>query len=159
MQQAISHLTTSDAIIAAIIERAGPFAMQYREPDFSSLARAIVFQQLSGKSARPIYARLEAACGGAVTPEAVLKLRMPALRKVGLSRQKSSYLRDLAGQSARGKINFAAMGTMSDEEVVATLTEVKGIGTWTAHMFLIFALRRPNVLPYRRLRRARCHQA
>ena len=147
MQQAISHLNASDAIIAAIIQRAGPFAMQYRELDFSALARAIVFQQLSGKSARPIYARLEAACGGAVTPEAILKLRAPTLRKVGLSRQKSSYLRDLAHRSVTGEINFAAMHEMSDEEVVVTLTQVKGIGTWTAHMFLIFALRRPNVLP------------
>src|SRR5438270_3123558 len=147
MQQAISHLNASDAIIAAIIQRAGPFAMQYREPDFSSLARAIVFQQLSGKSARPIYARLEAACGGAVTPAAILKLRAPALRKVGLSRQKSSYIRDLARRSASGEIDFAALPQMSDEEVISALTQVRGIGVWTAHMFLIFALRRPNVLP------------
>src|SRR5438045_6688194 len=114
MQQAISHLTTSDAIIAAIIERAGPFAMQYREPDFSALARAIVFQQLSGKSARPIYARLEAACGGAVTPKAILKLRAPALRKVGLSRPKSFSLLDLARRSVTGELNFAAMHEMRD---------------------------------------------
>src|SRR5438046_10686373 len=129
MQEALSHLTGADAAIAALIQRTSPFAMQYRDADFASLARAIVFQQLSGKSARPIYARLEAACGGAVTPEAILKLRAPTLRKVGLSRQKSSYLRDLARRSVTGEINFAAMHEMSDAEVLVTLTQVNGIGT------------------------------
>src|SRR5438105_880178 len=109
MEAAINQLQSCDPIISSIIRRVGGYRMTYREPNFSSLARAIVFQQLSGKSARPIYARLEAACGGAVTPEAVLKLRLPALRKVGLSRQKSSYLRDLARRSASGAINFASM--------------------------------------------------
>jgi DNA-3-methyladenine glycosylase II len=122
--------------------------MTYREPNFESLARAIVFQQLNGNAARTIWQRLVAAAGGEpLAPDAVLRLRMPALRRVGLSRQKATYLRELARHTAAGKLDFGAFPAMSDEDVIAALTQVKGIGLWTAHMFLIFALRRPDVLP------------
>jgi DNA-3-methyladenine glycosylase II len=147
MQNALSHLKTSDPVLAAIIERVGPCKIQYREPEFASLVRSIVFQQLSGKSATPIFNRLLEACGGQITPEAILKLRTPRLRKVGLSRQKISYIRDLAKNTQTGKLDFAALPQLPDEEIIERLTAVKGIGEWTAHMFLLFALRRENVLP------------
>lgn len=145
---AVEHLRRSDPVLASVIENVGAFAMTYREPTFETLARAIVFQQLNGKAARTIWQRLVDAAGGEpLAPEALLKLRMPALRRVGLSRQKATYVRELARHVAEGRLDFAAMPTLSDEDVIATLTRVKGIGVWTAHMFLIFALRRPDVLP------------
>lgn len=147
MQAAINQFQTCDPVIAAIIGRVGEYRMDYREPEFATLVRSIVFQQLSGKSARPIFARLEQACGGTITPAAILKLHTAKLRKAGLSKQKSSYIRDLAKRTAAGEIDFAGLDSMSDAEVVEALTKVKGIGEWTAHMFLIFALRRPNILP------------
>src|SRR5262249_24533473 len=130
-----------------IIAQVGDYVIDYREPQFATLVRSIVFQQLSGKSARPIYARLEQACNGAITPQSILRLHASNFKKVGLSRQKTSYIRDLAKRSASGEIDFAALVAMSDADVIATLTQVKGIGVWTAHMFLIFALRRHNILP------------
>jgi DNA-3-methyladenine glycosylase II len=147
VQNALSHLKKSDPILAAIIERVGPCNIQYREPEFASLVRSIVFQQLSGKSATPIFNRLVEACGGQITPDAILKLRTPRLRKVGLSRQKISYIRDLAKSTQAGKLDFAALPDLPDQEIIQKLTAVKGIGEWTAHMFLLFALRRENVLP------------
>jgi DNA-3-methyladenine glycosylase II len=147
MQSALSHLKKSDPVLAAIIERVGPCSIQYREPEFASLVRSIVFQQLSGKSATPIFNRLVEASGGQITPDAILKLRTPRLRKVGLSRQKISYIRDLAKSTQAGKLDFAALPKLPDEEIIQKLTAVKGIGVWTAHMFLLFALRRENVLP------------
>jgi DNA-3-methyladenine glycosylase II len=107
-----------------------------------------VFQQLSGKVARVIYGRLAAALpDGLVTPDGILKLRTDKMRRLGLSRQKTEYIRDLARQTVKGKIVFESLPQLADEEVIERLTAVKGIGVWTAHMFLIFALRRNNVLP------------
>src|SRR5207248_4610953 len=105
------------------------------------------FQQLNGRAALTIWNRLAEKAGSPVTPEGILKLRTPTLRKIGLSQQKASYIRDLAKRTASGELNFDALPALTDEEVIATLTRVKGIGEWTAHMFLIFALRRPNILP------------
>jgi DNA-3-methyladenine glycosylase II len=107
-----------------------------------------VFQQLNGKAARTIWQRLIDAAGGEpLTPAAVRRLRAPTLRRVGLSRQKATYVRELARHTAEGTLDFTALPAMSDEEVIAALTRVKGIGVWSAHMFLIFALRRHDVLP------------
>jgi len=121
--------------------------MTYREPTFEMLARAIVFQQLSGKAARTIYGRLEEAAGGQLTPQAIQNLSVGEMRRAGLSRQKLGYIRDLAEHAVSGKVDFARLPDMSDEEVIAALTDIKGVGVWTAHMFLIFSLRRPNILP------------
>ncbi len=147
MKEAIAHLRSADPVLAEIIGRVGPFKMSYREPAFPSLARSIVFQQLNGKAALTIWNRLEEKTGAPVSAEAVLKLRMPTLRKIGLSRQKAGYLRDLARRAAAGEIDFRKLPSLPDEEVIALLTQVKGVGVWTAHMFLMFALQRPNVLP------------
>src|SRR5439155_22420456 len=131
-------------VLATNMERVGPFEMSYREPAFPSVARAIVFQQLNGRAALTIWNRLEEKTGSPVTPEAILKLRMPTLRKIGLSRQKASYLRDLAKHAVDGKIDFEKLPSLPDDEVIATLTKVKGVGVWTAQMFLMFALQRLN---------------
>src|SRR5689334_7565720 len=147
MKKALDHLKKSDAILASIIARVGPCKMAYREPTFEMLARAIVFQQLSTKAAKTIYGRLEEAAGGKLTPEAIQNLSLGEMRRCGLSKHKTGYIRDLAEHALSGKVDFDKLHAMSDEEVIVTLTDIKGIGVWTAHMFLIFALRRPNVLP------------
>jgi DNA-3-methyladenine glycosylase II len=147
MKKAVDHLTKSDVILAAIIARVGPCKMTYREPSFEMLARAIVFQQLSTKAATTIYGRLEEAAGGLLTPEAIQNLSVGEMRRAGLSRQKLGYIRDLAEHVLSGKVDFALLPGMSDEEVIEALTDIKGIGVWTAHMFLMFSLRRPNILP------------
>jgi DNA-3-methyladenine glycosylase II len=147
VQHAIDHLKKADPVIGAIIERCGPFTMSYREPEFSTLVRSIVYQQLSGKAAFTILNRLIDACGGELTPDRILKLRTEKMRACGLSQQKLSYIRDLAKLTRAGKVNFAGMPNMTDEQVIEVLTQVKGVGVWTAHMFLMFALRRENVLP------------
>lgn len=146
MKKALAHLKKSDKILSAIITRVGPCKITYREASFEALARAIVFQQLSGKAARTIYGRLEEAAGGKITPEAIQNLSIAEMRQAGLSKQKIGYIRDLAEHALSGKVDFANLHRLSDEEVIVALTDIKGIGEWTAHMFLIFALRRPNVL-------------
>ena len=147
MKKAVDHLKKSDAVLASIIARVGPCKMTYREPTFEMLARAIVFQQLSTKAARTIYGRLEEAAGGALTPQSIQGLSVGEMRRAGLSRQKLGYIRDLAEHALSGKVDFARLPGMSDDEVIVSLTDIKGVGVWTAHMFLIFSLRRPNVLP------------
>jgi len=148
MHTAIRHLKTQDPVLGALIDRAGPYRIEFREPSFETLVRSIVFQQLSGKVARVIYGRLAGALpGGAITPQGILQLRPDRMRRLGLSRQKTVYIRDLARQTVRGNIVFDTLPEMADHEVIEHLTAVKGIGVWTAQMFLIFALRRDNVLP------------
>ena len=147
MKKAVDHLKKSDAILASIISQVGACQIAYREPTFETLARAIVFQQLSTKAARTIYGRLEEAAGGKLTPESIRNLSVGEMRRAGLSRQKLGYIRDLAEHALSGKVDFTLLPAMNDEEVIAALTDIKGVGVWTAHMFLLFSLRRPNVLP------------
>ena len=147
MRQALIHLKKSDPVMRAIIERVGPYRMTYREPTFHSLARAIAYQQLNGKAASTIFARFTALAGDPLTPEGVLKLTLDEMRSVGLSKQKSSYLLDMADRARRGELDFLRVPQMSDDEVIAHLTQVKGVGVWTAHMFLMFSLQRANILP------------
>jgi DNA-3-methyladenine glycosylase II len=147
MHQAVRHLKKADPVLAAIIERVGPCRVTFREPTFATLVRSIAFQQLNGNAARSIFERLIAAAGGSLTPESILALTPEQMRAVGLSRQKLSYIRDLAERTRSGEIDFAQLPAMSDEQVIAHLTRLKGIGVWSAQMFLMFALQRPNVLP------------
>ena len=102
MRKAINHLKKSDPILSAIIERVGPCRMEFGPPEFHSLAESIVYQQLNGKAAATIFKRFAALAGEPVTPEAILQLADAELRSVGLSKQKSSYLKDMAGRAARG---------------------------------------------------------
>jgi DNA-3-methyladenine glycosylase II len=147
MRRAVNHLKKSDPVLCAIIERVGPFRMEFGEPEFHSLAEAIVYQQLNGKAAVTIFKRFATLTGEPVTPQGILKLTDAQLRSVGLSKQKSSYLKDMAQRAASGELDFSRLAEMTDEEVIKHLTQVKGVGVWTAHMFLMFTLRRPNVLP------------
>jgi DNA-3-methyladenine glycosylase II len=145
---ALAHLKSADPKMAALIERVGPYQMTYRDPDFWALTRSIAGQQLHVKAASTIFGRFEAACGEkGITPERVLALRETTLRKAGLSAQKSSYIRDLARHVRDGHILFDELHAMDDAQVIERLTKVKGIGTWTVEMFLMFALRRVDVLP------------
>ena len=121
--------------------------MEFGPAEFSSLAEAIVYQQLNGKAAVTIFKRFAALVGEPITPEGILKVEDEQLRTVGLSKQKSAYLRDLAAKTASGALDFSHLPELSDDEVIQHLTQVKGIGVWTAHMFLMFSLRRPNILP------------
>jgi DNA-3-methyladenine glycosylase II len=147
MKEAVDHLKQNDAILAAIIDRVGPPKLAYREASFEALARAIVSQQLSTKAASTIYGRLAEAVGGQMKPEAIQQLTVGEMRRAGLSKQKIGYIRDLAEHVLSGKVDFAKLHEMDDDEVIVTLTDIKGIGVWTVHMLLLFALRRPNVLP------------
>ncbi|MGA2099646.1 MAG: DNA-3-methyladenine glycosylase [Candidatus Sulfotelmatobacter sp.] len=147
MRKAENHLKKCDPVLRAIIERVGPCRMQFAEADFSRLAEAIVYQQLNGKAAATIFQRFADLAGEPLTPEGILKLTDEQLRSVGLSKQKSSYLKDLAAKTAAGLLDFRRLPDLPDEEVIQHLTQVKGVGVWTAHMFLMFSLRRPNVLP------------
>lgn len=144
---ALAHLQSGDPVLAKIIKQVGPYAMQYHEPTFRALVRSIVFQQLHGKAARTIFDRLVEKASGTITPDSILKLRPTQMRAVGLSKQKLTYIRDLARKTRDGVVEFERFPQMSDEEIIVELTQVKGIGEWTAHMFLMFALRRPNILP------------
>ncbi len=147
MKHAIKHLK-KDPVLAKIIAAVGPYTVEYGEPRFENLARSIVYQQLSGKVASVIFGRLkEAVGGGALTPDGIMKLRPDRMRKLGLSAAKTLYIRELAKHTRRGTVVFEQLPEMADDDVVTHLTQVKGIGVWTAHMFLMFALRRPDVLP------------
>src|SRR5579864_6500208 len=148
MRKAILHLKKADPVIGSMIDRVGAYRMEYRDPSFETLVRSIVYQQLSGKVAKVIFGRLlEAVPGKKVTPAGILKLTPARMRKCGLSKQKTAYIRDLARKTAKGQLKFEALPALPDEAVIEHLTQVKGIGVWTAHMFLMFALERPNVLP------------
>jgi DNA-3-methyladenine glycosylase II len=147
MKEAIQHLRRSDPVLSEIIDRVGDYRIQFRQPDFDSLVRSIVYQQLSGRVASVIFGRLAKAAGGSLTPAAILKLRPARMRSLGLSKQKTAYIRDLARHTRDGRVVFEELAALDDNTVIERLTQVKGIGVWTAHMFLIFALRRTDVLP------------
>lgn len=144
-------LMRRDPVLAAIIRQHGPCglgAVRDRYDHFAMLVRAIVFQQLSTKAATTIHTRLLAHMpAGSPTPDALLTLTDEQLRLAGISRQKAVYLRDLGEKVRDGLVPLEAVDALDDEEVIAALTRVKGIGRWTAEMFLIFRLGRPDVLP------------
>jgi len=147
MRKVINHLKKSDPVLSSIIDRVGPCRMEFGPPEFHSLAEAIVYQQLNGKAAVTIFKRFAALAGDPLTPQGILKLNEAQMRSVGLSKQKTSYLKDMAERAVRGELDFSRLPEMTDDEVIKHLTQVKGVGVWTAHMFLMFTLRRPNVLP------------
>jgi DNA-3-methyladenine glycosylase II len=143
-------LARRDPVLRALIRAHGPCGLATRVPEepFLTAARAIVSQQLSAKAADTIFARVVALMpGGALTPAALAAAADDALRGAGLSRAKASYLRDLASRVLDGRLHLGRFDDMDDESVIAELTAVKGIGRWTAEMFLIFKLNRPDVLP------------
>jgi DNA-3-methyladenine glycosylase II len=146
----IRHLKRVDPVLARVIESVGPCRLQLRGggTHFQALARSIVFQQLSGKAAGTIHSRFAALFPAAEPePASLLAFTDAQLRSVGLSRQKIGYLRDLAEKVVSGALPLDDVERMSDDELIDHLVQVKGIGRWTAQMFLMFRLGRRNVLP------------
>jgi DNA-3-methyladenine glycosylase II len=153
LKAAVAHLRNEDPVLRGLIEQLGPDGLQDRAgrpaDHYGALLRSIVGQQLSTKAALSIYNRLTARFGGRTpTPQEVLaddpeKLRAAA----GLSRAKVSYLRSLAEHVLDGSLELDRLDELPDDEVIAELVAVRGLGVWSAHMFLMFHLRRPDVLP------------
>jgi DNA-3-methyladenine glycosylase II len=143
---ATRELARRDVILRPLIARSRGLALGSRGDAFQTLARAIVGQQISVKAAQSVWNRLEAEVG-AVTPANLLAKEADRLRGCGLSRQKTLYLSDLAQRCATGMLAANDWRRLDDEALIAELTQVKGIGRWTAEMFLIFYLARPDVLP------------
>lgn len=151
--EAFDHLSSCDPILGALVADHGPLDEEERRrgrPDdaYGSLVRAIAGQQLSVKAARTIYDRLCGLYGGRTpTPAELIATDPDELRAVGLSRAKASYLRDLAEHVEDGELDLERLPELPDEEVIAQLIQVKGLGQWTIDMFLMFHLGRPDVLP------------
>ncbi len=124
----------------------GPCTIQYSKPDFETLVRSIVYQQLNGRAAASIYQKFRKTAGR-ITPRSILALEEGLMRASGLSGQKSKYILDLAEKTHSRVVRFRQIDTLTDPEVISHLTQVKGVGVWTAQMFLIFALQRPDILP------------
>ena len=143
------HLSKADPILARIIAEVGPVGIQPRRERFQALARAIIFQQLAGAAASAIYGRFVGLFPGVEfpSPEQVLAKTDAELRAVGLSEKKALYIKDLAAHIRDRKLDFHKFPTMTDEEIIEHLIMVKGIGRWTAEMFLMFNLGRPDVMP------------
>jgi len=146
---AAAEVARLDPAMAVVIERAGPARLRTKDPDgpFGALVRAIAFQQLAGRAAAAIHGRFRALVPGPLTPEAVLALPEEALRGAGLSAAKTGSVRDLASKAASGELSIAKLTRLPDDEIVARLSAVRGIGRWTAEMFLLFELRRLDVWP------------
>jgi DNA-3-methyladenine glycosylase II len=146
---ATRHLRAADPVMAGLIARVGPcrYAVDRRGGPFASLVESIVYQQLNGRAAQTIHGRLCALLGRShPRPEDIASVSDAQLRSAGISRQKISYMRDLTAQALDG-LPLAKVARMSDERVIETLTTVKGIGRWTAEMYLMFRLGRLDVLP------------
>jgi DNA-3-methyladenine glycosylase II len=149
LARAISEVAARDAVLANLVVLAGPLQHRPRDPDghFGMLVRAIVFQQLAGNAARAIHQRVGATVEGDLTPTALAAVPDETLRAAGLSANKLASLRDLCAKVLDGTVDLARLSRRSDEEIVARLSTVRGIGTWTAEMFLMFELRRQDVWP------------
>lgn len=145
-QQAASEISRSDRVMAEIVARYPGRGLVSRGDPFGTLARSIVGQQISVKAADSVWARFVAALP-AVTPANVLACQTEVLRACGLSARKVEYIGDLARHFAEGQIHVDHWASMSDAEIIAELTAVRGIGVWTAEMFLIFNQLRPDVFP------------
>ena len=148
---AAEHLSGVDPVMATLVATHGPPQLRSRATPradrFASLAGAIVYQQLAGKAAAAIHRRVVEAAGGTVTPRAVIDAGETALRGAGLSGSKFASLTSLATHVLEGSVDLDRVGRLSDDAVVAELTQVRGIGPWTAQMFLMFDLARPDVWP------------
>ncbi len=149
-RKATTHLKKVDPVIGGVIEKVGSYKGWPTSggTHFDAVARSIVFQQLSGKAASTIHGRFHGLYGGrAPLPAELATTSDDKLRAVGLSRQKSAYLKDLGARVAAGELPIETLHELTDEEIITALTQVKGIGRWTAQMFLMFRLGRLDVLP------------
>ncbi len=144
-----NHLAASDPVMAEVINEIGPCTLNRQTNRYRNLVRAIVGQQISGAAARSVFKKLEASVNSkTLTADSVAKLKEGELRAVGLSSQKTRYIRDLTDHVLDKRLNLRSLHYRSDDEVVELLTDVKGIGLWTAQMFLMFSLGRPDILPW-----------
>jgi DNA-3-methyladenine glycosylase II len=146
-ETALKHLAVADARLAAIIKAVGVYEIRLRKDPFQSLVEAIIYQQLAGSAADAIYGRFVKIYDRFPRPVRLLATQDSRLRAAGLSARKIEYLKDLASHVSEGRLKLALLSEMTDEQVVEQLVQVKGIGRWTAEMFLIFCLGRPDVLP------------
>lgn len=149
----LSHLKTVDNVMLFLVEKYGEINYRARYTDgpeafFENLVTSIIGQQLSLKAAETIEARVIKYLGGKITPTSIIKADSDELRKQGLSRSKTEYIKTLSNAVHSGELNLKEIDTLSDEEVIKELTKIKGIGKWTAEMFLIFSLRRPDVFSF-----------
>ena len=145
---AARHFRKVDPVIHGVFKQVGPCTLKPQRDRFGMLVRSIISQQISTSAARSIRAKLEALIAPEkVSPEVLSRLTFEQLRSAGLSSQKATYLHDLAAKAADGTVQLKKVGRKSDEEIIAELIQVKGIGRWTAQMFLIFSLGRPDVFP------------
>jgi DNA-3-methyladenine glycosylase II len=143
-----AEIARRDPAMAAVIEAVGPPALRPPHEDgFAALVRAITFQQLAGRAASAIHGRFLATMPDGLTPEAALALPEPAFRAAGLSGAKTASIRDLAAKVVDGTVPLGELDPLGDDEIVERLSRVRGIGRWTAEMFLMFQLRRPDVWP------------
>jgi DNA-3-methyladenine glycosylase II len=149
IQAARRHLRRADPVMKAIVDAVGPYTLRFERDRFGLLVRSIISQQISTGAARAIRQRLMQLVGSeGLTVTSLSRFTMDELRSVGLSPQKASYVADLATKVNDGTVNLQQIGRLSDERVVETLIQVRGIGRWTAQMFLIFSLGRPDVFPH-----------
>jgi DNA-3-methyladenine glycosylase II len=145
---AAAEVARRDKVMANLIKRTGPFRLpKPTSAHFAALAESILYQQLAGAAAAAIHKRFVALFDGDLSPEAVMALPPRTLRAAGLSRAKVAAIRDLAAKVADGTVPLRGIGRLSDEEIITCLSAVRGIGRWTAEMFLIFQLRRLDVWP------------
>ncbi|HEY5442102.1 MAG TPA: DNA-3-methyladenine glycosylase [Candidatus Saccharimonadales bacterium] len=148
LTKAAQHLSTRDPVLARIIKRAGLPTFEPHTDYYGALVNSIVGQQLSVKAAAAIKQRFRALFDGKLpTPEQILEKSVEELRAIGFSNAKGRYVHDLAHHVIEGKVRFDKLDTQSNEEIIAELTDVKGVGEWTVHMFLIFCMGRLDVLP------------
>ena len=150
LRRAYAHLRDADPVVGGLIARHGAYRPRPGGDPYAALVRMILYQQLAGAAAAAIERRWRALYPDPdVTPSPgqILETRDEEFRAAGVSRQKASYLRDLAASVASGRLDWRRLGALADEEIIAHLTAVRGIGEWTAHMFLMFHLGRPDVLP------------
>lgn len=148
--EACKHLGKRDRVLKKLIPKFGEARLQSRGDAFTTLARSIVGQQISVKAAQSVWDRFAATVGGPATrlqPVGVLALEVPQMREAGLSARKCEYLLDLARHFAEDRVHVAQWAAMDDETIIDELVAIRGIGRWTAEMFLIFHLMRPNVMP------------
>src|SRR5438874_10704543 len=147
-QQAAEFLARHDRVMANLMKRTGPFHLpRPSRGHFAALAESILHQQLAGAAARAIHGRFVALFDGDLSPEAVLAVPPRKLRAVGLSGRKVASMRDLGAKVVAGTVPLHRIGRLADEDVITCLSVVRGIGRWTAEMFLIFQLRRLDVWP------------
>lgn len=146
--ESIRYLCSKDKRLAKVIALVGPIAYDLYEDAYSFLIHEIIEQMLSIKAGQKIYSRLECLCGGRINPSTVSALSDDEIRSTGTSNAKVTYIRSITTAVTSGDLNFETLSHLSDKEVIKNLTRLHGIGTWTAKMYLIFVLNRPNILPF-----------